>query len=100
MMPSAATQMDQETAILSEVSQRKTNIYDHLYNESLKNDITELIYKIKIDPQTQKSNLGLLKGKRRGINQGDGVNIYTQLYIKQIISKDHLYSTENSTYYF
>ena len=34
----------------------------------------------------------------RGINEEFGINIYTLLYIKWIISKD-LYSTGNSTQY-
>ena len=38
--------------ILSEVSQRKTNIICyHLYVGSLKNDTNELIYKTEIDSQ-------------------------------------------------
>ena len=45
MMPSAATWMDLEIIILSEVRQRKTNIICyHLYVASLKNDTNELIY--------------------------------------------------------
>ena len=99
MMPSAATQMDQETAILSEVSQRKTNIYDHLYNESLKNDTNELIYKTKIDPQTQKTNM-VIKGEGwERINQELGLT-NTLLYIKYITNKDLLYSTGSYTQYF
>ena len=34
-----------------------------------------------------------------GINLEIGIDIYTLLYIKQIINKDLLYSTENSTQY-
>ena len=52
---SAATWMDLEIAILSEVSQtRKTNIiWYSLYMESnKKKDTKELIYKTEIDPQT------------------------------------------------
>ena len=37
------------------------------------------------------------KGKERGINWEFGINIYTLLYIKQIINKDLLYVTGNST---
>ena len=38
------------------------------------------------------------KGERweNGINKAFGINIYTLLYIKQIINKDLLYSTGNS----
>ena len=53
IMPFAATWMDLEIIILSEISQRKahTTLY-HLYVESKKNDTNELIYKTEIDSQT------------------------------------------------
>ena len=45
--------MDLEIVILSELSQRKTNIiWFDLYVESKKNDTNELIYKTEIYPQT------------------------------------------------
>ena len=46
-MPFAATWMDWESVILSEVNQRKS-----FYVESLKNDTNELIYKTEKDSQT------------------------------------------------
>ena len=53
IMPFAATWMDLEIIILSEVSQTETNaILYHLYVESKKNDTNELIYKTENDPQT------------------------------------------------
>ena len=48
----AATWMDLEIIILSEVSQRKSNIIYHLYVESKKYDTNELIYKTGTDSQT------------------------------------------------
>ena len=49
----ATTWMDVEITILSEISQRKTNIiWYHLYVESKKNDTNELIYKTELDSQT------------------------------------------------
>ena len=51
-MPFAATWMDLEIIILSEVSQRKTNIMILLICEILKKDANELTYKAEIDPQT------------------------------------------------
>ena len=49
----AVTWMDLEIIILSEVSQTKTNvIWYHLYVESKKKDMNELIYKTEIDSQT------------------------------------------------
>ena len=49
-MPFAATWMDPEIIILSEVSQRKTNILYRLYVESKKQMIQ--MNKTEIDPQT------------------------------------------------
>ena len=51
IIPFAATQIDLEIIILSEVSQRKTNIIWYcLYVESKKeNDTNKLIYKTEID---------------------------------------------------
>ena len=52
IMPFAATWMDLEIIILSEVRLRKTNIWYHLYVESKKNDTNKLIYRTEIDSQT------------------------------------------------
>ena len=57
------------------------------------------LHNTEIDPQTQKTNLWLPKGKGGGINQEFGVKIYTVLYIKQITNKDLLYNTGNSAQY-
>ena len=54
IMPFAATQMDLEIFMLSEVRQRKINI---TYMWNLKNDTNELIYKTETDSQISKSNL-------------------------------------------
>ena len=49
----------------------------------------------------RKQTYGYQRGKvGKGINQEFGINIYTLLYIKQIIYKDLLYSTGNYTQYF
>ena len=64
-MPFAATWMDLEIIILSEVSQTEKDIYTIAYIQNLKkNDTNELIY--KTDSQTSKTNLWLPKGKGRG----------------------------------
>ena len=69
--------------VLSEVRQKQ--IYNNIYIWDLKNDTNELIYKTEIDSQTQKTNLWLPKGNMwGGINQEDGINIYTLLQMKQI----------------
>ena len=54
IMPFAATQMDLEIFMLSEVRQKKINI---TYMWNLKNDTNELIYKTETDSQISKSNL-------------------------------------------
>ena len=62
--------MDLEIIILSEVSQRKTNIISLICGIS-KNDTNELIYMTEIDSQTLKTVLlprGSIRGKGRGIN--------------------------------
>ena len=74
--------------------------YAITYMLNLKNDTNELIYKTEIDPQTQKTNLWLSKGKGEGISQEDRINRYTLLYIKQIANKDLLHNTGNNTQYF
>ena len=63
MMPSAATWILLETAMLSELRQRKTNIMISLTCEISKNGINELIYKTEIESQMQKTNLWLPVGK-------------------------------------
>ena len=60
--------------------------------------MNELAYKAETDSQSSKTNLPKGKGGW-GINQEFGISIYTLLYIKQIISKDLLYSTGNSIQY-
>ena len=52
-MPFAATWMDLEIIILSEVSQKKRKIpYDITYTWNLKYDTNEHIYKTETDSQT------------------------------------------------
>ena len=101
IMPFAATWMDLEIFILSEVSQKeKDKYYMVLFIRGIsKNDTNELIYKTEIDSQTQKTNLRLPKRERGQINQEFGIKIFTLLYIKQITNKDLVYSTGNSIQY-
>ena len=70
IMPFAATWMDLEIIILSEVSQTKTNIWYHSYVESnsLKNETNELIYKTEIDLQILKTNM-VTKGETRAVGE-------------------------------
>ena len=63
-MPFAATQMDLEIIIVSDVSQTKQISYDIIYMWNLKKKLQmNVVYKMEIDPPRQKSNLWLLKGK-------------------------------------
>ena len=60
-MPFAATRMDPEIVLLSEVSQSEKVKYDITYIRNLKKKGTnELIYKTETNSQTQKKNLWLL----------------------------------------
>ena len=64
-MPFAATWMDLEMIILSEVRQRERHVpYDITYMWNLKkNHRNELISKTETDSQTEKTNLRLTMGK-------------------------------------
>ena len=68
--PFAATWMDLEMIILSEVSQAEKDKYHmiSLICGILKNDTNELVYKTETDSQTSKTNLWLPEGKGEGIN--------------------------------
>ena len=60
-----------------------------------------LFTKQKQTHRLRKQIYGYQRGKVwGGIIQEAGINIYTLVYIKQIINKDLLYSTGNSTQYF
>ena len=62
-MPFAAIQMDLEIVKLSGVSQRQIS-YDTTYMWDLKkNGTNELIFKIEIESQIQKTNFWLPRGK-------------------------------------
>ena len=63
-MPFAATWTDLEIIILSKPDRERQISYAIAYKQNLKeNDTNELIYKTEIDPQPQKTNLWLPKGK-------------------------------------
>ena len=67
IMPFAATWMDLEIIIVSEVSQTEGQItYDITYMRNLKNDTNELIYNTETDSHTSGTNLWLLGGSRGG----------------------------------
>ena len=68
-MPFAATWMDLEIIILSEVNQKEKYHMISLIRGIFKNDTNELIYKTEIYSQTQKTNLWLQNGKGEGRNK-------------------------------
>jgi len=66
IFPFAATWMDSEDTILSEVSQTETQtICDVTYMWNLKNNPYESIYKMEIDSQTE-NKLTVIKEERHG----------------------------------
>ena len=56
IMPFAATWIDRETAILSEVRERQI-LYNIIYMWNLKNTTSETVCQTETDSQTQKTNL-------------------------------------------
>ena len=80
-MPFAATWMDLEIIILSEVKQtEKDKYHDMIYMWNLKSDANELIYKTEIESQMQKTNL-LLPSERGRNNLEIGIHINILLRI-------------------
>ena len=65
-MPVVATWMDLEIIILSAVSQTKTNYHDISYMRNLKKKREKQMNIFTKQKQTQKTNLGLPKGKGKG----------------------------------
>ena len=63
-----------------------------------KNTTDELIYKIETDSDTEKKLIAT-RESRRGINLEIEINIDTLLSVKQINSKDLVYSTGSYTQY-
>ena len=83
VMPFAATWMDLEIIILSEVSQTKTNIiWYHLYVDSKKMIQMNLFTKQKQTYRHRKQIYGYQMGRGRGINKEFRINRYILLYIK------------------
>ena len=70
-MPLAATWMQLEIIILSEVRQKEKDKYDITYMWNLKYGTNELIYKTETD--SQRSDLWLPRGERGRERDGLGV---------------------------
>ena len=107
MMPFAATWMDPDIVILSEVRQRRRNIIGHpLYVESKKKCIIcNLFIKLKETQGLREQTYGCqwwevgglrVGGGWGGIVREFGVDMYTLLYLAWISNKEFLYSTGNS----
>ena len=64
-MPFAATWIDLEIIILSEVNQTKTNIWYHLYMESKNMIQMNLFTKQKLTHKHKKQTYGFWRGKGR-----------------------------------
>ena len=71
IMPLAATWMQLEIIILSEVRQKEKDKYDITYMWNLKYGTNELIYKTETD--SQRSDLWLPRGERGRERDGLGV---------------------------
>ena len=65
----------------------------------IKNDTNEVFLQNRNRLPDLEIKSMVTKGETWGevINQETGINVYTLLYIKQIVNKDLLYSTKNST---
>ena len=97
IMPFAATWMDLEIVILSEVSQTKEEEYcmaSIIYVES-KMKWHEFAYKTETDSENEFMVAGEKDG-REGLVRVFGMVMYTLLYLKWVTNKDLLYSTWNS----
>ena len=93
IMPFAATWMDRESVILSEVRQKRRNtIWHPLYVGPFRNDTYELAYKTKTH-RLRKRTYGCWGD---GTVRDFGNVMYTLLYLKWITNKHLLYSTWNS----
>ena len=62
-MAFATTWMQMEILMLNEVSQKENDKYHINYMWNLKYGVSESVYKIEMDSQTQRTVLWLLRGK-------------------------------------
>ena len=92
----AATSMNLEIIILSEINQRGRLIYDIAYMQNLKNMMQMTLF----TKQKQTQNKFMVISRER---YGRGVDwefdMYTLLYLKQVTIKDILDSPGNSAQY-
>ena len=93
----AEMQMDLETVIQCEVSQKIKYHIISLICGIQKNYTDELICKAQIETQTQRTDVRVPGVKGGRMRQEIGMNIYTLLCIKQITNQNVLCSTGNCT---
>ena len=101
-MPFAATCMDPEIVLLSEVSQSEKVKYDITYIRNLKKKVQmNLFTKQKQTHRLRKRTYGCWGyGSGEGIVREFGMDMYTLLDLKWITNKDLLYITGNFAQYF
>ena len=101
IMPFAATWMQLEIIILSEVKQKKTNtIWYHLYVESkIWHKWTYLWNRNRIRDIENRLEVAKGKGGRRGLDWESGIRRCKLVYVEWINNKVLLYSTENYIQY-
>ena len=97
IVPLAEMQIDLETVIQCEVSQKNKCHIISLICGIQKNYTDELICKAQIETQTQRTDIWIPGVKGGRMRQEIGMNIYTPLCIKQITNQNVLCSTGNYT---
>ena len=97
-MPFAATSMNLEIIILSEINQSRRLIYNIAYVQNLKNMMQMTLFTKQ--KQTQNKFM-VIRSERygRGVDWEFGIDMYTLLYLKQVTIKDILDSPGNSAPY-
>ena len=99
-MPFAATWMGLKIIILSEVSQRKTNImWCHLYSESKTMTQVHLFTKPEQTHRLWKQTYGLPKGQGGTNKLRVWDDVYRLLYLKEMTNRDLLNDTGHSAQY-
>ena len=104
IMPFAATWMNLEMIILSQLDRERQISYDIAYMWYLKKKMEmNLFIKWKQTHRLKKKKIVVTSGRRvswGGIDCEFGIDINTLLYLKGITNKDLLYSTGNAAQYY
>ena len=102
IMPFSEMQVDLETVIQSEISQKEKKhiLYNIIYIWNERYGTDELICKAEIETQMQRTNIWTLIGEMGGgMNGKIGIDVFSLLIlrIKQVTSENLPYSSGNST---